>query len=76
MLLSKDENLKASSVYVASLILKMFQKKKSKKLSIFEVTEELKKYEIKHYRQIVFGLSLLYSTGIVDFKEPYICVLK
>ena len=76
MLLSKDENIKASSVYVASLILKMFQKKKVNKLSIFEVTENLKKYEVKHYRQIVFGLSFLYSTGIIDFKEPYIYEIK
>ena len=76
MLLSKDENIKTSSVYVASLILKMFQKKKLKKLSIFEVAEELKKYEIEHYRQIIFGLSFLYSSGVVDFKEPYIYTLK
>lgn len=76
MLLSKDENIKTSSVYVASLILKMFQKKKLKKLSIFEVAEELKKYEIEHYRQVIFGLSFLYSAGVVDFKEPYIYTLK
>ena len=76
MLLSKDENIKTSSVYVASLILKMFQKRKLKKLSIFEVAEELKKYDIEHYRQVIFGLSFLYSAGVVDFKEPYIYVLK
>jgi hypothetical protein len=76
MLLSKDENIKTSSVYVASLILKMFQKKKLKKLSIFEVAEELKKYDVEHYRQVIFGLSFLYSVGVVDFKEPYIYTLK
>ena len=76
MLLLKDENIKTSSVYVASLILKMFQKKKLKKLSIFEVAEELKKHDIEHYRQVIFGLSFLYSAGVVDFKEPYIYTLK
>jgi len=76
MLLSKDENIKTSSVYVASLILKMFQKKKLTKLSIFEVAEDLKKYNIEHYRQVVFGLSFLYTAGVVDFKEPYIYTLK
>jgi hypothetical protein len=76
MLLSKDESLKTSSVYVASLILKTFKKRKSEKLSIFEIAEELKKSEINHYRQIIFGLSFLYSTGIIDFKEPYIYTLK
>lgn len=76
MLLSKDENIKTSSIFVASLILKMFQKKKLKKLSIFEVAEELKKYDIEHYRQVIFGLSFLYSAGVIDFKEPYIYTLK
>jgi len=76
MLISKDENIKGSSVYIASLILKLFQKNKMKKLSLFEVNEELKKYDIINYRQTVFGLSLLYSTGIIDFKEPYIFLVN
>ncbi len=76
MLISKDENIKTSSVYVASLILKLFKKKKQDKISIFDVTNELRKYEIEHYRQVVFGLSFLYSTGVIDFKEPYIYTLK
>ncbi|MEK6645625.1 MAG: hypothetical protein AABY84_03000 [Candidatus Firestonebacteria bacterium] len=74
MLISKDENIKTSSVYVASLILKLFYKKKATKLSIFEVSKELRKYEIEHYRQVFFGLAFLYSTGIVNFKEPYIYI--
>ncbi len=76
MLLSKDENLKTSSVFVASLVLKMFQKKALMKLSIFEIAEELKKYGIDHYRQVIFGLSFLYSTGVADFKEPYVYISK
>lgn len=76
MLLSKDENIKTSSVYIASLVLKVFQQKEQSKLSILEVATELKKYEITHYRQIIFGLSFLYTTGIADFKEPYIYILK
>lgn len=76
MLLSKDENIKTSSVYVASLILKQFQNEGVNKLSIFDVSKHLKKYNISHYRQVFFGLALLYSTGIVDFKEPYIYTLN
>ncbi|MGB0838517.1 MAG: ABC-three component system middle component 6 [Chitinophagales bacterium] len=71
MLISKDENIKTSSVYVASLILKQFQSKKALKLSIFEISENLKKYKIVHYRHILFGLTFLYSTNIIDFREPY-----
>lgn len=71
MLISKDENIKTSSVYVASLILKQFQLKDVNKMSIFDISQALKKYDIIQYRQILFGLTFLYSTSVLDFKEPY-----
>lgn len=76
MLISKNENVKESSVYIGSLVLKLFKQKKQDKLSVFEVFEYLKKFNITHYRQVIFGLSFLYSTGIIEFKEPYIYVSK
>lgn len=74
MLVSKDENIKTSSVYVASLILKQIQKQKVDKISIFEISKELKKYNISRYRHLFFGLAFLYSSGIIDFKEPFIYI--
>lgn len=75
MLVSKDENLKTSSVYVASLILKQIQKQKVDKISIFEISKELKnKHNISRYRHLFFGLAFLYSSGIIDFKEPFIYI--
>lgn len=76
MLISKDENIKTSSVYVSSLILKLFQKKRVNKLSIFEVSEHLRKYKIIHYRQVFFGLAFLFASNIVDFKEPFITLVS
>ena len=76
MLITKDENIKTSSVYIASLILKLFRREKQDKLSIFKISKELKKYNIYNYRQIVFGLSFLYATGIVDFNEPFVYIIK
>lgn len=76
MLLTKDENIKTSSVYVGSLILKLFQKKRVNKLSIFEVSEHLRKYKIIHYRQVFFGLAFLYASNIVDFQEPFITLVS
>lgn len=76
MLISKDENIKTSSVYVSSLILKLFQKKRLSKLSIFEVSEHLKKYKIIHYRQMFFGLAFLYSSSVIDFQEPFIILVS
>lgn len=76
MLVSKDENIKTSSVYVASLILKHFQQKKVDKVSIFELSKDLKKHNITRYRHFFFGLAFLFTSGIIDFKEPYIYIKK
>ena len=72
MLISKDENIKNSAVYVGSLILQQFKKSNKSKITIFEIAENLRKQDIISYRHIVFALMFLYSTKIIDFKEPYI----
>lgn len=76
MLINKDENIKTSSVYVASLILKEFKKQKGGRLSVFQLSTALKKQNIQQYRQMFFGLAFLYSTGIIEFNEPYIYTLN
>lgn len=76
MLVSKDENIKTSSVYVASLILKFIQRQKADKISIFDISNDLKKYNITRYRHIFFGLAFLYSSGIIDFNAPFIYINK
>jgi hypothetical protein len=70
MIVSKDENIKTSAVYLGSLILKQFKKKD--KLSIFEITENFQKYDIINYREIIPALMFLYACGIIDFKEPFV----
>ena len=71
-LISKDEQIKTSVVYVGYLILKELKKHSDSKVSIFDVSEMLKKRNIVHYRQIIFALMFLHSCGIIDFREPYI----
>ena len=75
MLVSKDENIKTSAVYVGSLILEQLKKSKKDRITIFEIAEDLQEKNIISYRQIVFALMFLYSCEIIDFKEPYIYVL-
>ena len=70
MLISKDENIKTSSVYVASLILKLFYKKKATKLSILRFPKSSEKYEIEHYRQVFFGLAFYIQQGLSISKNP------
>lgn len=72
MLISKDENIKTSPVYVGYAILQLFRNKKTSKLSIFEISQEMRKKNIKTYRQLVFGLIFLYAAALIYFKEPHI----
>ncbi len=72
MLVSKDENIKTSAVYVGSLVLQQFKKTNKDKITIFEISENLQKQNITSYRHIVFALMFLHSCKIIDFKEPYI----
>jgi len=72
-LITKDEEIKTTPIYIGYLILKILQSKKDNKVSIFEVTEKLKKeLKIIHYRQVVLSLTFLYSAGVINFTEPYI----
>jgi hypothetical protein len=77
MLISKDEKIKTSVVYVGYLVLKELKKtKEDEKVSIFDIVDRLKIYKITHYRQIVFALMFLHSCGLIDFNESYIYKLK
>ena len=72
-LITKDESIKTTPIYIGYLILKILKSKKEDKVSIFEVTEKLKKeLVIIHYRQIVLSLPFLFAAGVINFREPYI----
>jgi hypothetical protein len=72
-LITKDEEIKTTPIYIGYLILKILKSKDDDKVSIFEVTEKLKKeLKIIHYRQIMLSLIFLYTAGIINFTDPYI----
>ena len=73
-LISSSQNIKSSSAYIGYMILKIFDKTKLDKISIYQVAEELKNKKITSSRQLMFGLTFLYSTGIIKFEEPYIWI--
>ena len=70
MLISKDENIKNSIVYIGYLILKELEK--NKQVSIFNITKMLKKTNNINYRQLTFSLLFLYSSGIINFEGVYV----
>lgn len=71
-LISKDENIKHSVVYIGYIILKELSLKKNKRISIYEIATALKKNNLLISEQFNYSLMFLYSAGIIDFEEPYI----
>ena len=73
MMLASSNALKSSAMYIGYLILKEIKKQEAGKISIYDVSKALKKAGI---RQLILGLSFLYSVNIVEFEEANIWVKK
>lgn len=71
-LVSKDEPLKSSMVYVGYLILKRLEKSKDGRASLTELSSDLAKHGITKSRPMTIGLIFLHLSGAIDFKAPYI----
>jgi hypothetical protein len=71
-LISKDEKVEKSIVYIGYLILKELSKRDDKKISIYDIASLLKKEDLLNNEQLNYSLMFLYATDIVDFEEPYI----
>lgn len=68
--------LKSSAMYIGYLILKEIKKSGMDKVSIYDISNALKKNGIISSRQLLLGLSFLYSVDIVEFEEANIWVKK
>lgn len=76
IMLANSNNIKSSAMYIGYLILKEIKDKKADKISIYEASKVLKKEGISSSRQLVLGLSFLYSVDIIDFEEANIWLKK
>lgn len=76
MMLASSNALKSSAMYIGYLILKEIQKRDTEKVSIYDVSKTLKKAGITSSRQLILGLSFLYSVNIIEFEEANIWVKK
>ena len=76
MMMASSNALKSSAMYIGYLILKEIQKQGRDKVSIYDVSKALKKSGISSSRQLILGLSFLYSVNIVEFEEANIWVKK
>lgn len=71
-LFSKDEDLLKSAPIVGAEILKLLEKSDSKKVSIYDVVNKLKKKNISGVRTIYFAMVFLYSLDLIEFNEPFL----
>ena len=76
MMLASSNALKSSAMYIGYLILKEIKKQEAEKISIYDASKALKKEGITSSRQLILGLSFLYSVNIVEFEEANIWVKK
>lgn len=75
-MIANSNTLKSSAMYIGYLILKEIQRKEKDKISIYDVSKSLKKNGIFSSRQLILGLSFLYSVNVVEFEEGNIWVKK
>lgn len=75
-MMANSNLLKSSSMYIGYHILKEMQEQNVDRVSIYDVSNKLKSAGIGGSRQLIMGLSFLYSVGIIDFEEAMICVEK
>lgn len=74
-IISHDQSIKLSSVYLSYIILKILKGKE--RISILELYSALKKKDISfQYKPTMYALVFLHMSGIVDFNSPYIYNLK
>ncbi|HHX22641.1 MAG TPA: hypothetical protein GX723_01265 [Thermoanaerobacterales bacterium] len=76
MMVANSNSVKSSAMYIGYLILKELKEKNSEKVSIYDVSKVLKKKGISSSRQLVLGLSFLYSVDIVEFEEANVWIKK
>ena len=76
IMMANSNALKSSAMYIGYIILKEIQKQNTDKVSIFDVSKALKKAGITSSRQLILGLSFLYSVNIVDFVEANVWIKK
>ncbi|WP_116789531.1 hypothetical protein [Flavobacterium psychrotrophum] len=73
-IISKDEHIRHSIVYIGYLILKEISMRKERKISIYDIAGILKRENLLNGEQLHYSLMFLYAAGIVDFEEPYIYI--
>ena len=75
-MIANPNALKSSAMYIGYHILKEIQKQGKEKISIYDASKALKAAGLGGSRQLVMGLTFLYSVGLIEFEEAMIWVKR
>lgn len=75
-MMANSNALKTSAMYIGYHILKEIQKQNEDRVSIYDISKSLKTAGIIGSRQLIMGLSFLYSVDIIDFEEAMVWLKK
>ena len=75
-MLINDKIAKTSAMYIGYLILDGIRRLNKDKISIYDISDYLKKKGVNSSRQLILGLSFLYSVDIVEFEEANVWIKK
>ena len=73
-MLANSNDLRMSVIFIGYHILKEIQRQGETRVSIYDIAKVLKKQGIGNSRQIVLGLSFLYSVDIIEFEEAMVWI--
>ena len=68
--------LKSSAMYIGYHILKEIQAQGKERVSIYDISKALKSAGIGGSRQLIMGLTFLYSVDVIEFEEAMVWVKK
>lgn len=76
IMVANSNSIKSSAMYIGYLILKEIKVQNVDKISIYDVSRALKRKGINSSRQLVLGLTFLYSVDVVEFEEANVWIKK
>ncbi len=62
--------------FTGYLILKVFDKDKLEKLTLYELMDKIKHHGITTSRQLIIGLTFLFSLDLILIDEVHVCLKK
>lgn len=71
-LFSKNEDLESSPVIIGFNLLKIIEKNKTDKISIFDIAYKFRNEKWFSPKNLYFALLFLYSVDLIDLRQAYI----